>query len=59
MQWDFATKAPLPLETQEASAYASLQRTVVGQAAPASVTVTGTLLKDEHGFYLEVRAVKL
>jgi galactose oxidase len=59
VQWDFATKAPLPLEPQEASAYASLQRTVVAQAAPASLTVTGTLLKDEHGFYLEVRAFTL
>jgi hypothetical protein len=49
----------LPLEPQEASAYASLQRTVVAQAAPASLTVTGTLLKDEHGFYLEVRAFTL
>jgi galactose oxidase len=59
VQWDFATKAPLPLELQEASAYASLQRTVVAQAAPASLTVTGTLLKDEHGFYLEARAYTL
>jgi galactose oxidase len=59
VQWDFATKAPLPLEPQEASAYASLQRAVAGQAAPALVTVTGTLLKDEHGFYLEVRAFTL
>jgi hypothetical protein len=59
VQWDFATKAPLPLEPQEASAYTSLLRAVAGQAAPALVTVTGTLLKDEHGFFLEVRAYTL
>ena len=38
VQWDFATKAPLPLAPQEASACASLQRAVVGQAAPTSDT---------------------
>jgi hypothetical protein len=54
--WDFATQAPLPLDPEEAAAYTDLQRAVTGQAAPASATVTGTLLKDEHGFYLEVRA---
>ena len=59
VQWDFLTKAPLPLEPQEASAYANLQRAVAGQVAPALVTVTGTLLKDEHGFFVEVRAYTL
>jgi galactose oxidase len=59
VQWDFATKAPLPLEPEEASAQARLKRAVGGQAAPISGTVTGTLLKDEHGFYLEVRAFTL
>ena len=59
VQWDFATKAPLPLEPEEASAHVRLNRIVAGEAAPASVTVTGTLLKDEHGFYLELRAFML
>lgn len=56
VHWDFATQAPLPLDPEEAAAYTDLQRAVTGQAVPASATVTGTLLKDEHGFYLEVRA---
>jgi galactose oxidase len=56
VQWDFASKTPLPLEPHEASAHASLQRAFADDSAPASGTVTGTLLKDEHGFYLEVRA---
>jgi galactose oxidase len=55
VQWDFTIKAPLPLEAEEASAHARLKR-AVGDAALTSVSVTGTLLKDEHGFYLEVRA---
>ena len=59
VQWDFATKAPLPLEPEEASAHVRLNRIVAGEATPASVTVTGTLLKDEHGFYLELRAFTL
>jgi hypothetical protein len=59
VQWDFATKTPLPLEPEEASAHVRLNRIVAGEAAPASVTVTGTLLKDEHGFYLELRAFTL
>jgi galactose oxidase len=59
VQWDFVTKAPLPLEPEEASAHVRLNRIVAGEAAPASVTVTGTLLKDEHGFYLELRAFTL
>jgi hypothetical protein len=58
VQWDFAIKAPLPLEPEEASAHARLKR-AVGDAALTSVSVTGTLLKDEHGFYLEVRAFTL
>jgi galactose oxidase len=58
VEWDFATKAPLPLESEEASAHARLKR-AVGDAALTSVSVTGTLLKDEHGFYLEVRAFSL
>jgi galactose oxidase len=58
VQWDFAIKAPLPLEPGEASAHARLKQ-AVGDAALTSVSVTGTLLKDEHGFYLEVRAFAL
>jgi hypothetical protein len=54
VQWDFAIKAPLPLEPEEASAYARLKQ-ALGDAALTSVSVTGTLLKDEHGFYLEMR----
>lgn len=59
VQWDFTTKAPLPLKPEEASAHFRLKRAVIGQAMPTSVTVTGPLLKDEHGFYLEVRAFTL
>jgi hypothetical protein len=59
VQWDFATKEPLPLEPQEASACANLQQAVTGQGALSLVTVTGTLLKDEHGFYLELRGYTL
>jgi galactose oxidase len=58
LQWDFAIKAPVPLEPEEASAHSRLKR-AVGDAALTSVSVTGTLLKDEHGFYLEVRAFAL
>jgi hypothetical protein len=50
VQWDFATKAPLPLEPEEASAHARLKRAIAGQAAPISGTVTGTVSKDDHGF---------
>lgn len=56
VQWDFATKAPLPLEPDEAFAHAELKQVIVGRASSVTVTVTGTLLKDENGFYLEVRA---
>ena len=58
IQWDFAIKTPLPLEPGEASAHARLKQ-ALGDAALTSVSVTGTLLKDEHGFYLEVRAFAL
>jgi hypothetical protein len=59
VQWDFSTKAPLPLELDEASAYAKLKEEFVGQPGPTPVTITGPLLKDEHGFYVEVRAFAL
>jgi hypothetical protein len=49
VQCDFATKAPLPLEPEEASAHARLKRAIAGQAAPISGTVTGTVSKDDHG----------
>jgi hypothetical protein len=63
VQWDFATKAPLPLASEEASAYARLLQAFAGRAAPAANavagtvtgTVTGPLLKGEHGFHVEVR----
>jgi hypothetical protein len=58
-EMDFATKTPLPLGPEEASAHVRLKRAFAGEAAPTSVTVTGTLLNDEHGFYLELRGFTL
>jgi hypothetical protein len=59
VQWDLSTRAPLPLESDEASAYARLQRELAGPSAPAAVAVTGPLLKGEHGFRVEVRTFTL
>jgi glycosidase len=55
VQWNFATKSNWPLEADEETAYTRLQQKLMGAAGPSSVTVTGTLLKNEHGFLLEVR----
>ena len=54
VQWDSATKKPLPLEPEEASAYDRLQQTI-DETSSTTVSATGPLLKDEHGFHLEVR----
>jgi galactose oxidase len=56
VQWDFATKANWPLEPDEANAYARLKQ-ILGdpKRRGSSITVTGTLLKNESGFFLEVR----
>jgi hypothetical protein len=57
VQWNFTTKANWPLEPDEASAYARLKQIVSDPNRPASpITVTGTLLKKQSGFVLEVRA---
>ena len=55
VQWNFATKSNWPLEADEEAAYSRLEQKLMGPAAPSSVTVTGTLLKNENGFFLEVR----
>ena len=57
VQWDFATKANWPLEPDEANAYARLNQILRDlKRRDSSITVTGTLLKNESGFFLEVRA---
>ena len=55
VQWNFATKTNWPLEPDEQIAYAKLKQRLSELAPPDPVTVTGTLLKNENGFYLEVR----
>jgi galactose oxidase len=55
VQWNFATKSNWPLEPDEETAYSRLQQKLMGPAPPISATVTGTLLKNENGFFLEVR----
>ena len=55
VQWNFTTKSNWPLEADEQDAYARLQQTLMNPGAPTAVTVTGTLLKNENAFSLEVR----
>ena len=55
VRWNFATKSNWPLEADEETAYTRLQQKLMGAAAPSSVTVTGTLLRNANGFLLEVR----
>ena len=55
VQWNFTTKSNWPLEADEATAYARLRQKLMGPGPQAAVTVTGTLLKNENGFFLEVR----
>jgi galactose oxidase len=56
VQWDFGTKANVPLQPEEATAYARLQQRLSdAKRSAGQVTVTGPLLKNESGFYLEVR----
>jgi galactose oxidase len=57
VQWNFATKSNWPLEPEEATAYDRLRQILSDpKRQGASVSVTGALLKHEHGFFLEVRA---
>jgi galactose oxidase len=56
VQWDFATKSNWPLEPDEATAYGRLKQLLNDpKRQDASVSVTGTLLKNDNGFFLEVR----
>jgi hypothetical protein len=57
VQWDFDTKANWPLEPDEANAYARLKEILSDpKLRTSSITVTGPLLKNKSGFFLEVRA---
>jgi hypothetical protein len=57
VQWDFATKSIWPLEPAEATAYDRLKQLLSDpKRQNTSITVTGTLLKNQNGFFLEVRA---
>ena len=56
IQWDFATKSNWPLEPAEQTAYERLKQTLQMPPKPRSVTITGTILKHEDGFFLEVRS---
>lgn len=57
VQWNFATKSNWPLEPDEATAYGRLRQLLSDpKRQDALVTVIGTLLKNENGFFLEVRA---
>jgi galactose oxidase len=59
VQWDFATKENLPLEPDEANAYARLKQFLCDPTRRNSpVAVTGPLLKNESGFFVEVRAFR-
>ena len=55
VQWDFATQSTWPLEPDEETAYVRLKQTLQDAVPPDPVTVTGTLLKNQDGFVLEVR----
>jgi hypothetical protein len=57
VQWDFATKSNWPLQPEEANAYDRLKQLLSDpKRRDTSITVTGTLLNNENGFFLEVRA---
>jgi galactose oxidase len=55
VQWDFATQSTWPLEPNEETAYVRLKQRLQDPVPLGPVTVTGTLLKNEDGFVLEVR----
>jgi galactose oxidase len=57
VQWDFATKSNWPMEPDEANAYARLKQILSARNRRGSlIAITGTLLKNESGFFLEVRS---
>jgi galactose oxidase len=55
VQWDVATKSNWPLEPDEETAWSRLKQRLNDPVPLGPVTVTGTLLKNEKGFLLQVR----
>jgi galactose oxidase len=59
VQWDFATKRNWPMEPDEANAYARLKQFLSDPSRRNyPVAVTGPLLKNQSGFFVEVRAFR-